>query len=96
MITSVPKDKVGVGAAIFNASNQVGVAVNVAVVTTILSQIQTKNPSPSYAGPAASLWWVVAVGCFEALLSLALFRPKKSSLVSNSELELSKEKSEAV
>ncbi|KAJ7163868.1 MFS general substrate transporter, partial [Mycena crocata] len=80
VITSVPVESVGVGAAVFNAAQQVGVAINIAVVTTILVEIQKKAPLPSYKGPSSAMWWIVAVGCAEALASFYFFKPRKNSL----------------
>ena len=76
IITSVPPDKVGVAAAIFSAAQQVGGAINVAVITTVLVEVQNKHPFPSYKGPSSAFWFVVALGIAQAIMVLLLFKPQ--------------------
>lgn len=80
VITSVPIDKVGVGAAVFNAAQQVGTAVAVAVLTTIFVESQKSYPLPGYGSVSRALWWIVAVGVAEAISCLIFFKPRKNSL----------------
>ncbi|THU86518.1 MFS general substrate transporter [Dendrothele bispora CBS 962.96] len=83
VITSVPVDKVGVGSAVFNAAQQVGSAVNVAIVTTILVETTKQNPQTdqeAYHGVSSAIWWIVAIGCAEAVASAIFFKPRKNSL----------------
>lgn len=73
----------GVGAAVFNAAQQVGSAVNVAIVTTILvetTKTDPQTPKESYHGVSSAIWWIVAIGCAEAIASAIFFRPRKNSL----------------
>ena len=91
LITSVPQDKVGVGSAVFNASNQVGVAINVAIVTTILVEIGKKNEPTAFTATAAGLWWGVALGIVEALVALVFFKSRTSSLANEAELAAEKD-----
>ena len=76
IISSVPPEKVGVAAAIFSAAQQVGSAVNVAIITTISVQVQAKHPYPSYKGPSSALWFIVALGIAQAIIVAIFFRPR--------------------
>src|ERR1700733_778756 len=78
IVTSVPDDRTGVAAAIFSAAQQVGGAINIAIITTILVQVRNKHPFPSYRGPSSALWLVVALGIAQALTVLIFFKPKKA------------------
>jgi len=77
IVTSVPADQVGVAAAIFSAAQQVGGAINVAIINTISVQVQNRHPYPSYKGPSSALWFLVALGVFLAGMVLIFFKPKK-------------------
>ncbi|TCD70034.1 hypothetical protein EIP91_005286 [Steccherinum ochraceum] len=78
LITSVPPEKVGVASAIFSAAQQAGGAVNIAIITTILVQVQEKNPYPSYRAPRAVFYYIIALGVVQAVLVFVLFRPQSS------------------
>ena len=76
-------------AAIFSAAQQVGGAINVAIITTVLVQVQNKHPFPSYKGPSSAFWFVVALGVIQSIMVLLLFKPpqKGSELASASETD---------
>ncbi|KAF8509048.1 MFS general substrate transporter [Gautieria morchelliformis] len=80
IITSVPADQVGVAAAIFSAAQQVGGAINVAIISTILAQVQNIHPYPSYKAPSSALWFLVALGVMLAAMVLIFFKPEKKGL----------------
>ncbi|TFK67273.1 MFS general substrate transporter [Pluteus cervinus] len=80
VITSVPIDKIGVGSAVFNAAQQVGSAVNVAILTTLFVESEKKRPLPGYDSVSSAMWWIVAVGSAEAIGCLVFFKPRKNSL----------------
>jgi len=90
LITSIPADKVGVGSAVFNAANQVGVAVNVAIVTTILVEIGKKHEPGSFTATSAGLWWGVVLGIVEAAVCLIVFQSRTSSLGNEVETSVAK------
>ncbi|KAI0072730.1 MFS general substrate transporter [Panus rudis PR-1116 ss-1] len=77
IITSVPSEKVGVAAAIFSAAQQVGGAINIAIITTILVQVQDRHPYPSYTAPSSAFWFIVALGIAQAVMVAVLFKPQK-------------------
>jgi hypothetical protein len=57
--------------------------VNVAIVTTILVETTKANPTSdqeAYHGVSSAMWWVVAIGCAEAIASAIFFKPRKNSL----------------
>lgn len=80
IITSVPPDAVGVAAAIFSAAQQVGGAINVAIISTILVQVQNRHPYPSYKGASSAMWFIVALGLFQALVVMIFFKPHKKAV----------------
>lgn len=77
IVTSVAPDSVGVASAIFNAAQQVGGAINIAVVTTIFVQIRNGSPFPSYESAASAFWYLVALGFGETVMVLIFFKPRK-------------------
>lgn len=72
----MPPDEVGVAAAIFNSAQQVGGAINVAIISTILVQVQNSHPYPSYDGPSSAMWLIVALGIAQGVMVLIFFRPQ--------------------
>ncbi|KAG6917175.1 hypothetical protein DXG01_003611 [Tephrocybe rancida] len=81
IVTSVPPDAVGVAAAIFNASQQVGGAINVAIISTVLVQVQNRHPYPSYKGPSSAMWFIVALGLLQVVVVALFFKPQKKAAV---------------
>ncbi|KAH8101907.1 MFS general substrate transporter [Cristinia sonorae] len=78
IISSVPPSKVGVAAAIFSAAQQAGGAINIAIVTTILVQVQEHHPYPSYEAPSSAFWYLVGLGFAQTVMVAVFFRPKVS------------------
>jgi len=76
IVTSVSTEEVGIAAAIFNAAQQVGGAITIAVVSTINAQIQHSSPYPSFRSPSAAMWFIVALGLFQAIIVLVFFKPR--------------------
>ena len=72
----MPHDKVGVAAAIFSAAQQVGGAINVAIITTILVEVQKDHPYPSYRAPSSAIWFMVALGITQAIMVIIFLRSK--------------------
>ncbi|EJD00111.1 MFS general substrate transporter [Fomitiporia mediterranea MF3/22] len=85
IITSVPPDKVGVAAAIFSAAQQVGGAINVAIITTILVQVSNDHPFPSYKGPSSAMWFIVALGLAQTIMVIIFLRPRTTPMLQKSE-----------
>ena len=75
IITSVPAQNVGVASAIFSAAQQVGGAINIAVITTIFVEVRKHNPLPSYTSTASALWYLVALGVAQAVAVAIFFKP---------------------
>lgn len=73
-MTSVISGQLGVAAAIFSAAQQVGGAVNVAVITTILVEIENDHPFPSYKAPSSAFWFMVGLGISLAVTVFFFFK----------------------
>ncbi|KAJ3563356.1 hypothetical protein NP233_g8991 [Leucocoprinus birnbaumii] len=87
IVTSVPPDSAGVAAAIFNAAQQVGGAINVAIISTILVQVQNHHPYPSYKGPSSAMWFIVALGLFEVAMVVIFFKPQKQAVRAENDIK---------
>lgn len=72
----MPPSKIGVAAAIFSAAQQVGGAINIAIITTISNQVQNDHPYPSYRSAASGFWFIVALGVAQAIIVAAFYKPK--------------------
>ncbi|KAJ3871151.1 MFS general substrate transporter [Lentinula edodes] len=79
IVMSVPSEQVGVAAAIFSAAQQVGSAINIAILTTILVQLMDQHPYPSYTAPSSALWFLVALGVIQAIVVLSFYHPKSQA-----------------
>ncbi|KAF8968804.1 major facilitator superfamily domain-containing protein [Flammula alnicola] len=80
IITSVPSHSVGVAAAIFSAAQQVGGAINVAIITTIFVQVRNDHPFPSYKSTASAMWFIVALGVAQATVVAIFFKPQPNAV----------------
>ncbi|KAF8970726.1 MFS general substrate transporter [Flammula alnicola] len=80
IITSVPSHSVGIAAAIFSAAQQVGGAINVAIITTIFVQVRNDHPFPSYKSTASAMWFIVALGVAQATVVAIFFKPQRNAV----------------
>ena len=86
----------GTVGAVFNSALQLGSAVGSAAVTSITTSIENKagpNGSLEYKGRADSFWFLLAVVVAEALSVLIFYKPRRTELAEEDNLDEKKPES---
>jgi Na+/melibiose symporter-like transporter len=68
-LSGMPRSQAGVAAAVASTSRQVGAALGVAVVGSVLSSGLAGSPRTGFAAASHPAWWIVA-GCGLAVLGI--------------------------
>ncbi|KAH9895729.1 MFS general substrate transporter [Cubamyces lactineus] len=88
-----PASMAGTVGAIFNGALQLGSAVGISAVGSIESSVEaTHGGSHSYAGRAASFWFLLAIVCVEFISMLVFYRRSKEGLAQELDAADMKEK----
>ncbi|KAI0654324.1 MFS general substrate transporter [Cubamyces menziesii] len=88
-----PASMAGTVGAIFNGALQLGSAVGISAVGSIESSVEATHGGPhSYAGRAASFWFLLAIVCVEFISMLVFYRRSKEGLAQEFDAADMKEK----